>query len=76
MIENLYDDVLSLLNESGYLDVIPTGESFLMYKNRITRNDSSKLNYSIALFSHDSSNFRVPFKYIIKNDDIYLASWQ
>lgn len=76
MIENLYDNVLSLLNESGYLDIISTGESFLMHKNKITKNDNFKLNYSIVIFSHDNSNFRVPFRYIIKNGDIYLASWQ
>lgn len=71
MIENLYDDVLSLLNESGYLDFIERNESLLQYKNRITKNNP-EIGYNIAVFSHDTSNFRVPFKYIIKNSDIYM----
>jgi hypothetical protein len=71
MIENLYDDVLSLLNESGYLDYVEINKSLLQHKNKITKNNL-EINYSIVIFSHDTSDFRIPFKYITKNGDIYL----
>lgn len=71
MIENLYDDVLSLFTEIGYLDCIERNESLLQHKNRITKNNP-EVNYAITIFSHDTSDFRIPFKYIIKNSDIYL----
>lgn len=71
MIENLYDDVLSLFNEIGYFDYVEKNKSLLQYKNRITKN-SPDVGYVITIFSHDTSDFRVPFKYIIKNSDIYL----
>lgn len=79
MIEELYDTVLSITNQSGFLDRIETKNhrSPLLWSSNFKFNSPTNFShikppYDVAVFSHD--NFlRVPFTSIIKEDgNIYI----
>lgn len=64
MIPDLYDSVLSLLNEIGYLDYEFTKESKLTIPKNL---DAKKINYPIVGFTYDTF-FRIPYKCLIYKD--------
>jgi hypothetical protein len=75
MIDELYDSILSITNETGYLDEIMNIEdkkSLLRWSsnNLFKHNEGRHLikpNFPLKVFSHDDF-FRVPFTCIIKED--------
>ena len=77
MIEELYDTVLSITNETGYIDRIAErqdSKSLLRWStnNLFHFNTWNIYNppYSVIVFSHDEF-FRAPFSCIIKEDGTY-----
>lgn len=74
MIDELYDSVLSITNQTGYLDKISELEdkkSLLRWSsNNLFHFNSYKIynpNYPVKAFSHDFL-MRAPFSTIIKED--------
>jgi hypothetical protein len=74
MIDELYDSVLSITNQTGYLDKISELEdkkSLLKWSsNNIFPHSNYKIynpNYPTKVFSYDN-HFRAPFSTIIKED--------
>jgi len=74
MIDELYDSVLSITNQTGYIDRISEKEdkkSLLRWSsNNLFKYNTHKIynpNYPIKVFSHDEF-FRVPFSCLIKED--------
>jgi len=74
MIDDLYDSVLSITSQTGYIDKITQLEgkkSLLRWSsnNLFSFNDHKiyKPNYPIKVFSHDEY-FIVPFSCLIKQD--------
>ena len=74
MIDELYDSVLSITNQTGYIDKISGLEdkkSLLRWSsNNLFPHNNHKIynpNYPIKVFSHDEL-FRAPFSCIIKED--------
>ena len=74
MIEELYDSVLSITNQSGYLDRVyeKDSKSFLRWSTNNKFNIPNKWHYSnppyrIIAFSHDDF-FRAPFASVINED--------
>jgi hypothetical protein len=76
MIEELYDTVLSITNETGYIDRISVSEekSLLRWStnNLFPFNTWNIYNppYTVIVFSHDEF-FRTPFSCLIKEDGTY-----
>jgi len=76
MIDDLYDSVLSITNQTGYLDRIndlniksPLIWSF-NNNQQLCGWDISNPPYTIIIFSHDN-NFITPFSSLIHEDGIY-----
>lgn len=74
MIDELYDSVLSITNQTGYIDKISELEdkkSLLRWSsNNLFPHNNHKIynpNYPIKVFSHDEL-FRAPFSCLIKED--------
>lgn len=74
MIDELYDSVLSITNQTGYIDKISELEdkkSLLRWSsNNLFSHNNHKIynpNYPIKVFSHDEF-FRVPFSCLITQD--------
>lgn len=72
MVGNLYDSVLSIMNQTGYIDrvkergvksLLRWSSSELFSFNKEKRN----VIYSIIAFSHDDF-FRAPHVYLVKED--------
>lgn len=61
MVENLYDTILSLFNQVGYLDHVSNKTSKLTFdkKNRL-----KKIPYTVVGFTYDEF-FRIPHKCLI-----------
>lgn len=74
MIDELYDSVLSITNQTGYIDKISEMEdkkSLLRWStNNLFKHNNYKIynpNYPIKVFSHDNL-FRIPFSCMIKEN--------
>jgi len=76
MIEELYDTILSITNETGYIDFVSqTNQKSLL---RWSTNNQFHFNtwniynppYPVIMFSHDEY-FRTPFSCLIKEDGTY-----
>ena len=77
MIENLYDSVLSITQESGYLDRLKhTGKSsplFWSQNRHLTGNYLLKFKYPVIGFSHDTF-FYTPVCTLINENREIVAS--
>lgn len=75
MIEDLYDSIVSISNEMGYLDKVSEvedGRSLLKWSSNFKFRHNTNLKmynsrYPVKVFSHCDS-FRDSFSYIIKED--------
>ena len=73
MIEELYDSVLSITNQTGYIDKVCEldKKSLLRWSaNNLFQHSTYKIynpNYPIKVFSHDLL-LRAPFSTLIKED--------